>query len=53
MNAAWDVVVRFEDDEDETGVAPPRKVPARFVLKRADVEEGYVDDEDGEAGEMR
>ena len=38
VNSSWDVVVRFEDDEDETGVAPPRRVPARFVLKESDVE---------------
>ena len=40
VNSPWDVIVRFEDDEDETGVAPPRRVPARFVLRRADVEDG-------------
>ncbi len=39
-NSGWDVVVRFEDDEDETGRAPPRRVPARFVLRRSDLE-GY------------
>lgn len=27
----WDVVVRFEDDEDSSGVAPARKIPNRFV----------------------
>jgi hypothetical protein len=35
---AWDVVVRFEDDEDETGKIPARRVPARFVLERTVVE---------------
>lgn len=33
----WDVVVRFEDDEDETGRAPSRRIPGRFVLRRDDV----------------
>ncbi len=40
-NSGWDVVVRFEDDEDETGRAPPRRVPGRFVLRRSDI--GDVD----------
>ena len=39
VNSPWEVVVRFEDDEDETGVAPPRRVPARFVLKESEVED--------------
>lgn len=39
VNSSWEVVVRFEDDEDETGVAPPRRVPARFVLKESEVED--------------
>lgn len=39
VNSSGDVIVRFEDDEDETGVAPPRRVPARFVLRRNDVED--------------
>ena len=33
-----DVVVRFDDDDDESGRSPLRKVPARFVIKRSDVE---------------
>jgi hypothetical protein len=36
-NGGWDVVCRFEDDEDVSGKAPPRKVPGRFVLRRADI----------------
>ena len=36
-----DVIVRFEDDEDEAGVLHAKRVPARFVLS-ADV----FDDED-------
>lgn len=36
-NGGWDVVCRFEDDEDMSGKAPPRKVPGRFVLRRADI----------------
>lgn len=43
-SASWDVVVRFEDDEDESGKNPARKVPARFVLRRCDVEEEDDDD---------
>lgn len=47
VNAVWDVVVRFENDEDETGKNPARRVPARFVLRRIDVGEGEEsDDED-------
>lgn len=42
----WEVIVRFEDDEDATGKAPARKVPARFVLRRGDVEGGEEDEED-------
>lgn len=45
-NANWDVVVRFEDDEDESGKAPPRRVPGRFVLLRR-----YVDDLDDDEEE--
>jgi hypothetical protein len=37
-SSQWEVIVRFEDDEDETGKPPPRRVPARFVLTRKDVE---------------
>jgi len=37
-NASWDVIVRFEDDEDESGKAPPRRIPGRFILKRSYVE---------------
>jgi len=35
-----DVVVKFEDDEDENGRNPARRVPARFVLRRSDVDDG-------------
>jgi len=42
------VVVKFEDDEDEAGRNPARRVPARFVLRRSDVEEGGDDDSDEE-----
>jgi SGF29 tudor-like domain len=45
-NSNWEVVVRFEDDEDESGKAPARRVPGRFVLLRKD-----VDPEDGEEEE--
>ena len=47
-NSFWEVIVRFEDDEDETGKPPPRRVPARFVLLRTDV--GDWDDEEDEGG---
>ena len=43
-NSNWELVVRFEDDEDASGVAPPRRVPGRFVLRRSDVEEDDLDD---------
>ena len=29
----WEVVVRFDDDEDEAGKWPARRVPAHFVLR--------------------
>lgn len=38
-NGSWEVIVRFEDDEDDTGKAPARRVPARFVLRIDDIEE--------------
>mmetsp|Transcript_8182 Transcript_8182/g.8346 ORF Transcript_8182/g.8346 Transcript_8182/m.8346 type:complete len:230 (-) Transcript_8182:211-900(-) len=38
-NGAWEVIVRFQDDEDDSGNTPARRVPARFVLKRSDIEE--------------
>jgi hypothetical protein len=40
--------VRFEDDEDATGKAPARRVPARFVLRRGDVEPEDDDDDNDE-----
>lgn len=45
-NGLWEAIVRFEDDEDESGKAPPRRVPARFILKRSYVELDFVDDND-------
>lgn len=39
-----EVVLRFDDDEDESGRAPPRRVPARFVILREDVEDFDEDD---------
>ena len=47
-NGNWDVVVRFEDDEDETGRAPARRVPGRFVLLRRDVDDLDDDEEEEE-----
>lgn len=35
--SSWEVVVKFDDDEDETGRAPPRRIPARFILLQDDV----------------
>lgn len=45
-NGTWEVVVKFEDDEDEAGRNPARRVPARFVLRRSDVEDSNEDSED-------
>lgn len=42
----WEVIIRFEDDEDETGKAPPRRIPARFVLRKEDVEQEEEDEDD-------
>jgi hypothetical protein len=47
VNGNWEVIVKFEDDEDDSGKAPPRRVPARFVLRRDDVEPDE-DDDDGD-----
>lgn len=48
-NANNEVIVRFDDDEDESGKNPARRVPARFVLRRADVEDFSNDgDSDGD-----
>ena len=44
-SGSTDVIVRFEDDEDETGRAPPRRVPARFILKRSYVEPDFDENE--------
>lgn len=35
-NGAWEIVVRFDDDVED-GKIPPRRVPARFVIKRSDL----------------
>lgn len=43
QQAMWEVVVKFDDDEDESGKNPARRVPARFVLRRSDLE-GEMDD---------
>jgi hypothetical protein len=45
-NAIWEVIVRFEGDEDEAGKIPPRRVPARFVLRRSVVDMDDLDSED-------
>ena len=50
-NGLWEVIVRFEDDEDETGKAPPRRIPSRFVLRREDVEQDDDDDDDDNLNE--
>jgi SAGA-associated factor 29 len=49
-SSCLEVVVKFDDDEDENGRNPARRVPARFVLRRSDIEEdgnGDSDDDDG------
>lgn len=33
-NGLYEVIVQFEDDEDESGRTPYRRVPARFVMPR-------------------
>lgn len=40
QGSPWEVVVRFDDDEDETGKAPPRRVPARFVMRLSAFDRG-------------
>lgn len=40
-NASWDVVVKFNDDEDENGKSLSRRVPARFVLPISVIEESW------------
>jgi SAGA-associated factor 29 len=35
----WEVVVKFDDDEDDTGKPPPRKVPSRFVIRSSAFDE--------------
>lgn len=34
----WEVIVRFDDDEDDSGTSPPRRIPSRFLVKRDEVE---------------
>lgn len=43
-----DVVVKFDDDEDESGKNPARRVPARFVLRRSDVEDSHDSSDEDE-----
>ena len=38
-NSSWEIVVRFHEDEDDSGKAPARRVPARFVMKLLDSDE--------------
>lgn len=45
-NSSWEVIVRFDDDEDESGKPPARRVPARFVLRRTSVEDDIEEEED-------
>ena len=42
----WEVVVKFDDDEDNSGKNPARRVPARFVLRWSE-EDGF-DGSDGD-----
>lgn len=39
-NGNYEVIVKFDDDEDDSGRNPARRVPARFVLRKSDVEIG-------------
>jgi len=50
-NQMWEVVVKFDDDEDESGKNPARRVPARFVLRRSEVEGEGTAGADGEDNE--
>lgn len=34
----WDVIVKFNDDKDDFGKVPPRKIPSRFVVRRCDID---------------
>lgn len=35
----WDIIVRFDDDDDnDEGIAPARRIPARFVVPRQSIE---------------
>jgi len=34
----WEVVVRFDDDVEDGKILPSRRIPARFVVKRSDLE---------------
>ncbi len=38
-NGQWDVVVKFDDDEDDTGKPPARRIPARFVIRSSAFDE--------------
>ncbi len=42
----WDVIVKFDDDEDETGKNPARRVPARFILRLSGQEGENESEED-------
>lgn len=42
----YEVVVKFDDDEDESGKIPSRRVPSRFVLRRSDVEDEQEESEE-------
>jgi hypothetical protein len=35
--SSWEIVVRFDGDEDNSGKPPPRRVPARFVVLAGDM----------------
>lgn len=49
-SSCLEVVVKFDDDEDENGRNPARRVPARFVLRRSDIEEDGNADSDDDDG---
>ncbi len=41
-----EVIIKFDDDEDDSGKNPARRVPARFVLRRSDLEDNEDSDEE-------
>ncbi len=36
---SWEVIVRFDDDDDGSGKSPARRVPARFIFPFKDIDD--------------